>query len=205
MKYLAIGKYNIAFCMDVHELANALAHRCVPECRVYASEAWEELRNMAQIGQQRILDNSTNADALPPMALPTAVTASISLTYAENVALPIAASNVGEIGEWGISGLNGFCTASTVEMLCQLLAGGEMVYPIAQWFPSHPDAVVAARNHYTRRFYSRYRVSSETTFLPHKCLEFFKDSFFDERERRRAAQIEALRQWHLLCWERGWM
>ena len=110
-----------------------------------------------------------------------------------------------EAGAWGISALNGFCIANSSVELCQIIAGGEMVYLIAQWFPSREAAVIAARVNYTQRFYYRYRASAEQSFLPQSYLEFFVDAFFEEREKRRKAQLKQLQERALRNWERGWL
>lgn len=204
MKCLVIGKYNVAFCGSINELASVLYYRQTMECRVVVGDDWETLLDVAHTGQQRLIDCCTD-DSLGQMALPAIVTGPLSLTYSTDTTLPAVEAAGNEAGAWGISALNGFCIANSSVELCQIIAGGEMVYLIAQWFPSREAAVIAARVNYTQRFYYRYRASAEQSFLPQSYLEFFVDSFFEEREKRRKAQLKQLQERALRNWERGWL
>ena len=95
-----------------------------------------------------------------------------------------------QTGEWAINALNGFCIASSDEELCRLLAGGALAYPVARWLESsHETAVIAARQNYVKRFYSRYWYNAEQTFLPQCWLDCFQDRYFHEREKRREVTL----------------
>lgn len=203
MKYLVLGEYNIAFCEGISELATALHYRQSLDCRVVVSEDWDSLLGMAQVGQQRQIDCCIDK-SLVHMGLPPVVTGPVALVNPAGTALPTVAAEGTEVGAWGISALNGFCVVKSIAELCQLMAGEMMVYPIAQWFGSIEVAVAAARNHYTGRFYSRYMTPAEITGLPQMYLEYFVDPYFDEREKRREAQIKQLQKRQLEAWERGW-
>lgn len=205
MKYLLISKSNIAFCDDVFKLRSALEHRSEAESMVYAGgEDWEPLLAMARIGQQRLFDNHTDEN-LPwnMIALPPVIPGNLCLTQKKEQ-MPLVALDKPS-GEWAISALNGFCTAASDAELCGFLQGGSMVFPIARWMPDHNSAVVAARSSYIKRFYDRYDARYEQTGLEQCWREWFHDSYFDERENRRASQMDVLQEALLAKWERGWL
>lgn len=139
--------------------------------------------------------------------MPTTVTETVCLKAPENEAIvSLNLMNLVQTGEWAISALNGFCTASSDEELCSLLAGGELAYPVAQWLEaSHETAVIAARQNYVKRFYSRYWYNAEQLFLPQQWLDFFRDRYFEEREKRRALHMsEAYRNFQMTRVAMGW-
>ena len=111
-----------------------------------------------------------------------------------------------QTGEWAISAFNGFCTAAGDIELCQLLAGGALAYPVARWLESsHETAVIAARQNYVKRFYSRYWYNAEQTFLPQCWLDCFQDRYFAEREKRREATLaEGYENFQLTRIAMGW-
>lgn len=204
MKYLIIGRMNLCFCDTVQHLGQALYYRNEAECRVVVSDDWDSLLGASRIGYQRLLDCSTDK-SIPHIALPSVVTEPLFLEYASaGTLMPVKYTNVGEIGVWGISALNGYCIAKSIEEFCQIIDGNEMVYPIAQWFSDIQEAVMASRNNYVRRFYTRYNPQIEQTNMPQQYLEYFNDPFFSEREKRREMQRESLQRIVLDNWERGW-
>lgn len=204
MKFLAIGKYNTAFCEGITELKAALDYRKDLECRVVGADDWEALLETARNAQQRFVECCIDG-SIVQMALPPVVTGAFSLEYPASTSLPAVFMNGNEVGVWGISGLNGFCVAKSIGELCQILAGEGMVYPIAQWCGSFEVAVAGARNHYCRRFCSRYEVPVESTGMPQAYIEYYCDPFFNEREKRREAQLKQLQKRALENWERGWL
>ena len=80
-----------------------------------------------------------------------------------------------------------------------------MVFPIARWMPEHDSAVTAARSSYVKRFYDRYDSRYEQTGLEQRWCEWFRDPFFEEREKRREAKREVLQKALLNRWENGWL
>ena len=203
MHYLMVGLWNVAFCENAVELRNALAYRQKPECMVYGSDDWAELQQQALIGQRRLFDNYTDtANPIEPMQLPSVITEPVYLEYEASMrALTFSIAS----GSWAISGINGFCTADSDEDLCALLAGETIVYPISMWCPNHAAAIIAARNNYTRRFYLRYDARVEHTNIPQKPLEFFQDAYYETREKRRKAMIDAWQKRVMMLLEYGWV
>lgn len=204
MKYLMLSEYDVAFCEDIVQLSQAMYGRSSMYCRVLASEDWGELLTYAKMGQQRLYDNCIDGSGKGKLPLPVVVTEQVALTTDKKRANLANTIEKSELGAWGVSSLNGFCVVDSVADFCYLLAGGDMVYPIGQWYPSHEEAVIAARNNYTQRFYNRFMVMGEQTRLPQTQLDYFKDPYFAEREKRREIQIKAYRSWWLSMWNRGW-
>ena len=189
MVYLLQTRLSVTFCRTVEELHLALINRPMSVAMLYTADKFDDLLHLAGISCLRFADN--NADEENPVeqiALPTVITEMVSIQYSRQEA-PVAL-NVFKVqtGEWAISALNGFCTVSDDIELCKLLVGGSLSYPVAQWLEtSHENAVIAARQNYVKRFYSRYWYNAEQTFLPQHWLEFFIDRHFEEREKRRSA------------------
>ena len=148
---------------------------------LYTADDFETLRHLAEISQLRLMNNNTDeTNPVGQIALP---------TVDQENSLSLKISNLVQNGEWAISALNGFCTATDDKALCQRLAGGSLAYQVTQRLESlnHENIVIAARQNYVKRFYMRYWYNAEQTFLPQRWLEEHQDRFFLERERRRAA------------------
>lgn len=208
MFYLLQTQKSVAFCGTVNELYSALSNRPTPAAMLHSADDFEPLRHLAGISQSRITDNNTDEkNPVPQIAMPTTVTETVCLKAPENEAtVSLNPMNLVQTGEWAISALNGFCTASSDEELCHLLAGGELAYPVAQWLElAHKKVVIAARQNYVKRFYSRYWYDAEQTFLPQCWLEFFHDRYFHEREKRRAASLpEGYQNFQMTQIDMGW-
>lgn len=208
MIYLLQTPQSVAFCGTVDELYSALSNRPITSAMLYSSDKWDDLRHLAGISQHRFIEcNSDEKNPIAQISLPT--------TVAETVCLqaPVVDDSVSlnlmplvQTGEWAISALNGFCTAPGDIELCQLLAGGALAYPMAQWLEaSHETAVIAARQNYVKRFYSRYWYNAEQTFLPQCWLDCFQDRYFEQREKRREATLpEGYENFQLTRIAMGW-
>lgn len=208
MFYLLQTPQSVAFCNTVDELYSALSNRPIASAMLHSSDNFEPLRHLAGISQHRFIEcNSDEKNPITQISLPS--------TVAETVCLqaPVVDDSVSlnlmplvQTGEWAISALNGFCTAAGDIELCQLLAGGALAYPVARWLESsHETAVIAARQNYVKRFYSRYWYNAEQTFLPQCWLECFRDRYFEEREKRRAASLpEGYQNFQLTRIAMGW-
>ena len=208
MVYLLQTPQSVAFCNTVDELYSALSNRPIASAILHSSDKWDDLRHLAGISQHRIIE--CNADAKNPitqLSLPSTVSETVCLktpVLDDSVALNLMP--LVQTGEWAISALNGFCTAPGDIELCRLLAGGALAYPVARWFESsHETAVIAARQNYVKRFYSRYWYNAEQTFLPQCWLDCFQDRYFAEREKRRAASLpEGYQNFQLTRIAMGW-
>ncbi len=208
MFYLLQTWQSVAFCSSVDELYSALSNRPIASAMLYSSDNWDDLRHLAGISQHRLIDcNSNEKNPITQIALPS--------TVAETVCLqaPLVDDSVSlnlmplvQTGEWAIGALNGFCTAPSDIELCKLLAGGALAYPVARWLESsHEAAVIAARQNYVKRFYSRYWYDAEQTFLPQCWLDCFQDRYFSEREKRRTASSpEGYQNFQLTRIAMGW-
>lgn len=208
MVYLLQTPQSVAFCGTVDELYSALSNRPIASAMLHSSDNFEPLRHLAGISQHRIIE--CNADEKNPIAqisLPTTVSETVCLqapVVDDSVSLNLMP--LVQTGEWAISALNGFCTASGDIELCQLLAGGALAYPVARWLEaSHEAAVIAARQNYVKRFYYRYWYNAEQTFLPQCLLDCFKDRYFAEREKRREATlVEGYENFQMTRMAMGW-
>ena len=208
MVYLLQTRISVAFCRTVDEVYSALTNRPIPAAMLHTADDFETLRHLAGISQLRFCGNNTNEkNPVEQIAMPTTVAETVCLKAPENEAtVSLNLMNLVQTGEWAVSALNGFCTASSDEELCRLLAGGELAYPVAQWLElANKNAVIAARQNYVKRFYSRYWYHAEQTFLPQCWLEFFHDRYFDEREKRRVASLsEAYQNFQMTRIAMGW-
>ena len=191
MVYLVQTRLSVAFCCNVPEVYSALLNRPASAAMLYTADNFETLRHLAEISQLRVMNNNTDeTNPVGQIALPKNITETVCIGAVDREnSLSLKISNLVQNGEWAISALNGFCTATDDKALCQRLAGGSLAYPVAQWFESlnHENIVIAARQNYVKRFYRRYYYDAEQTFLPQRWLEEYQDRFFLERERRRAA------------------
>lgn len=192
MFYLLQTWQSVAFCSNVDELYSALSNRPIASAILHSADNFELLRHLAGISQHRLIEcNSDEKNPIAQISLPTTVSETVCLqTQAVDDSVSLNLMPLVQKGEWAISALNGFCTAPSDIELCQLLAGGALAYPMAQWLESsHETAVIAARQNYVKRFYSRYWYNAEQTFLPQCWLDFFQDRYFAEREKRREATL----------------
>ena len=192
MVYLLQTRFSVAFCHTVEDLHLALLNRPTPAAMLHTADDFEPLRHLAGISQLRIADNNIDEKIpIEQIAMPTTVTEMVCLKAPEYEAtVSLNLMNSVQTGEWAISALNGFCTAPNDIELCKLLDGGSLAYPVAQCLEtSHETAVMAARQNYVKRFFSRYWYNAEQTFLPQQSLEFFYDRYFQEREKRRAVSL----------------
>lgn len=208
MVYLLQTPQSVAFCGTVDELYSVLSNRPIASAMLHSSDNFEPLRHLAGISQHRFIEcNVDNKNPIEQISLP--------LTVSETVCLqaPVVDDSVSlnlmplvQTGEWAISAFNGFCTAAGDIELCQLLAGGALAYPVARWLESsHETAVIAARQNYVKRFYSRYWYNAEQTFLPQCWLDCFQDRYFAEREKRREATLaEGYENFQLTRIAMGW-
>ena len=185
-----------------------MKYRSPREAIIYSADNIEYLQYMANINQNRYCDrNSDEKNVIHAVAIPTVINETTCLQVNEvNNAAGTNLVAYNQVGEWAVSGLNGFCTAKTDEDLCRILAGKTFAYPMAQWFPlSHNEVVGVARNHYVKRFYSRYWCSAEQTLLPQQWFEEFVDPYFEQREKRREAeQYEEFKKFQLARANMGW-
>lgn len=76
-------------------------------------------------------------------------------------------------GVWGISAINGFGAGFGLSNMVSALMREALVYPVARWFATIPDAFVWAQGDYVRRFYSRFlgtaiapRIPNPTQMMP---------------------------------------
>ena len=208
LKYLLQTTDGVAFCDSVDELYRAVKYRSRREAILYSADNFEYLQSMANITQNYYCDrNPDENNVIPAFAIPEVIS--------ENTCLQVVGTNnstgtnlvaYNQVGEWAVSGLNGFCTAMTDEDLCEILAGKTFAYPMAHWFPFHHEKVVTVvRNNYVKRFYSRYLCSAEQTLLPQQWLEAFVDPYFEQREKRReTAQYEEFKKFQLVRMNMGW-
>ena len=185
MFYLLQTWQSVAFCSNVDELYSALSNRPIASATLHSSDNFEPLRHVAGISQHRFIEcNADDKNPIAQISLPSTVSETVCLktpVLDDSVALNLMP--LVQTGEWAISALNGFCTAPSDIELCKLLAGGALAYPMAQWLESSPEtAVIAARQNYVKRFYSRFWYSAEQTFLPQCWLDCFQDRYFAERE-----------------------
>lgn len=138
--------------------------------------------------------------------MPTTIAETVCLKAHENEAtVSLNLMNLVQTGEWAISALNGFCTASSDEELCRLLAGGELAYPVAQWLElAHKNAVIAARQNYVKRFRGIGMTQSKLS-CRNNSWSFFYDRYFAEREKRRAASLpEGYQNFQMTRMDMGW-
>ncbi|MBQ6298246.1 MAG: hypothetical protein IJK81_11290 [Selenomonadaceae bacterium] len=174
----------------------------------YSSDKWDDLRHLAGISQHRFIEcNGDEKNPIAQISLPTTVAETMCLQApSSDDSVELNLIPLVQTGEWAISTLNGFCTAPSDIELCQLLAGGALAYPVARWLESsHETAVIAARQNYVEKFYSRYWYNTEQTFLPQCWLDCFQDRCFAEREKRRAASLsESYTDFQLTRMAMGW-
>jgi len=183
--YLLQTWQSVAFCSNVDELYSALSYRPIASATLHSSDNFEPLRHVAGISQHRFIEcNADDKNPIAQISLPSTVSETVCLktpVLDDSVALNLMP--LVQTGKWAISALNGFYTAPSDIELCKLLAGGALAYPMAQWLESSPEtAVIAARQNYVKRFYSRFWYSAEQTFLPQCWLDCFQDRYFAERE-----------------------
>lgn len=208
MVYLLQTPQSVAFCGTVDELYSALFNRPIASAILHTSDDFEPLRHLAGISQHRFIEcNSDEKNPIAQISLPSTISETVCLQAPlvdDSVALNLMP--LVQTGAWAISALNGFCTAPSDIEFCRLLAGGALVYPLARWLESsHETAVIAARQNYVKRFYSRYWYDAEQTFLPQCWLEFFQDRYFEQREKRRAASLpEVYKDFQLTRMAMGW-
>ena len=76
-------------------------------------------------------------------------------------------------GVWGISAINGFGAGFGLSDMVTALMRESLVYPVARWFATIPDAFVWAQGDYVRRFYTRFlgtaiapRIPNPTQMMP---------------------------------------
>ena len=190
MVYLLQTQQSVAFCRTVEELYLALSNRPVTTAILHTADDFDTLRHLAAISQNRFIEcNTDEKNPIERIALPTTITETVCLQNSEN-SIAFDLTKFVQTGEWAVSALNGFCSAKNDIELCNLLAGGALAYPVARWFESsHENVVIAARQNYVKRFYSRYWYDAEQTFLPQCWLEHFEDRYFHEREKRRKASL----------------
>lgn len=188
MVYLLQTENSVAFCRTLNELYLALSNRPVTTAILHTADDFDTLRHLAAISQNRFIEcNTDEKNPIERIALPTTITETVCLQNSEN-SIAFDLTKFVQTGEWAVSALNGFCSAKNDIELCNLLAGGALAYPVARWFESsHENVVIAARQNYVKRFYSRYWYDAEQTFLPQCWLEYFEDRYFHEREKRRKA------------------
>ena len=208
MFYLLQTPQSVAFCDTVKKLYSALSNRPIASAMLHSSDEWDDLRHLAGISQHRLIEcNSDEKNPIAQISLPTTVAETVCLqASSSDDSVELNLMPLVQTGEWAISALNGFCTAPGDIELCQLLAGGALAYPVARWLESsHETVVIAARQNYVKRFYSRFWYNAEQTFLPQCWLEFFQDRYFEQREKRRAASIpEAYTDFQLTRIAMGW-
>lgn len=190
MVYLLQTENSVAFCRTLNELYLALSNRPVTTAILHTADDFDTLRHLAAISQNRFIEcNTDEKNPIERIALPTTITETVCLQNSEN-SIAFDLTKFVQTGEWAVSALNGFCSAKNDIELCNLLAGGALAYPVARWFESsHENVVIAARQNYVKRFYSRYWYDAEQTFLPQCWLERFQDRYFHEREKRRKASL----------------
>ena len=190
MVYLLQTENSVAFCRTLNELYLALSNRPVTTAILHTADDFDTLRHLAAISQNRFIEcNNDEKNPIERIALPTTITETVCLQNSEN-SIAFDLTKFVQTGEWAVSALNGFCSAKNDIELCNLLAGGALAYPVARWFESsHENVVIAARQNYVKRFYSRYWYDAEQTFLPQCWLEHFEDRYFHEREKRRKASL----------------
>ncbi len=190
MVYLLQTENSVAFCRTLNELYLALSNRPVTTAILHTADDFDTLRHLAAISQNRFIEcNTDEKNPIERIALPTTITETVCLQNSEN-SIAFDLTKFVQTGEWAVSALNGFCSAKNDIELCNLLAGGALAYPVARWFESsHENVVIAARQNYVKRFYSRYWYDAEQTFLPQCWLEHFEDRYFHEREKRRKASL----------------
>ena len=208
MFYLLQTPQSVAFCGTVDELYSALSNRPIASAMLQSADDFAPLRHLASISQHRLIEcNSDEKNPIAQIALPSTVSETVCLqATSSDDSVELNLMPLVQTGEWAISALNGFCTALGDIELCRLLAGGALAYPVAQWIESsHETVVIAARQNYVKRFYSRYWYNAEQTFLPQCWLEGFQDRYFDEREKRRAASLpEGYENFQLTRIAMGW-
>jgi len=190
MVYLLQTENSVAFCRTLNELYLALSNRPVTTAILHTADDFDTLRHLAAISQNRFIEcNTDEKNPIERIALPTTITETVCLQNSEN-SIAFDLTKFVQTGEWAVSALNGFCSAKNDIELCNLLAGGALAYPVARWFESsHENVVIATRQNYVKRFYSRYWYDAEQTFLPQCWLEHFQDRYFHEREKRRKASL----------------
>ena len=190
MVYLLQTENSVAFCRTLNELYLALSNRPVTTAILHTADDFDTLRHLAAISQNRFIEcNTDEKNPIERIALPTTITETVCLQNSEN-SIAFDLTKFVQTGEWAVSALNGFCSAKNDIELCNLLAGGALAYPVARWFESsHENVVIAARQNYVKRFYSRYWYDAEQTFLPQCWLEHFQHRYFHEREKRRKASL----------------
>ncbi|MBR1419556.1 MAG: hypothetical protein IJ575_00640 [Selenomonadaceae bacterium] len=208
MVYLINTRNNIAFCETIDDVYNALVHRSASFAKLYSADDFETLRSLAMISQFHDIDNNTTIESrIEAIQLPEAIVESTFLQAGENEKLTsFSLTQIDWSGEWAISALNGFCTAKNDFELCNFLAGGNLVYPVAIFLQCpHEHVVMAARRDYVKRFYSRYRYDAERSELPQQWLESFLDRFFEQREKRlQASMSESWRSFQMTRLAMGW-
>lgn len=208
MVYLLQTPQSVGFCNTVDELYSALSNRPIASAMLYSSDKWDDLRHLAGISQHRFIEcNSDEKNPIAQISLPSTISETVCLQAPlvdDSVVLNLMP--LVQTGAWAISALNGFCTAPGNIELCRLLAGGALAYTVARWLESsHETAVIAARQNYVKRFYSRYWYNAEQTFLPQCWLDCFQDRYFEEREKRRAASLpEEYQNFQLTRMVMGW-
>ena len=199
--------FNMAFCLSTNHLYAALVNRAVPNAIVYSIDDWKEAKHLSEILQNTSIDTNTDeSKPIYPIVLPNYITEELCLksNAAEVCSMDIINLNVTSNAEWAISALNGFCTAGSDEELCQYLSTDDLKYPIAVWSDDHESAVILARNSYVKRFYSRYFYDAEQTLIPQQWLDYFKDPYFEEREKRRDYMSKEFIEFQKKKQEIGW-
>ena len=208
MVYLLQTPQSVAFCGTVDELYSALSNRLIASAMLHSSDKWDDLRHLAGISQHRFIEcNSDEKNPIAQISLPSTIAETVCLQApSSDDSVELNLMPLVQTGEWAISALNGFCTAAGDIELCQLLAGGALAYPMAQWLESsHKTVVIAARQNYVKRFYYRYWYNAEQTFLPQCWLDCFQDRYFEEREKRREATLpEGYENFQLTRMAMGW-
>lgn len=208
MVYLLQTPQSVAFCNTVDELYSALSNRPIASAMLHSSDNFEPLRHLAGISQHRFIEcNSDEKNPIAQISLPSTVAETVCLqTPVVDDSVSLNLMTLVQTCEWAISALNGFCTAAGDIELCRLLAGGALAYPMAQWLESsHETVVIAARQNYVKRFYSRFWYSAEQTFLPQCWLDCFQDRYFAEREKRREATLaEGYENFQMTRMAMGW-
>jgi hypothetical protein len=185
MKYLMLGLQNVAFCQDLTDLGRALTYRGDTRCMVYGDNNYETLRNLADMGQRRLIQNYTGNQVYNQILVPSTIIDAQFLSSGTSEANTKDLVAMVAYGAWAISGINGFCIAKSIVELLQILASEVLVFPVATWIGEVDNAVVAARNSFTRRFYQRYDWRYESPGMPQQKIDFFQDVHHVVREKRR--------------------
>ena len=163
---------------DSQNLFNEVALRPYPVAEVSRLNSMEEANLLAfqkyGIGFYGRQQNRNS----PPMSLP--VTGKYILsplateTEEETDLVTMPCSKPFDFGGvWGISAINGFGAGFGLSDMVSALMQEALVYPVARWFVTIPDAFVWAQGDYVRRFYTRFlgtaiapRIPNPTQMMP---------------------------------------